>query len=346
MVYSNSAFSYDRCQSPVDADLPPCLHQTNSALTDVYDELMNVIQTPLLDEHEKSDLRKDQLQWLKLRDQQCKLKLNIKFNSIDEWMHSIEADKTKSRCVVEQTIKRIDGLEQTKKKKEEAIKQNGYATNASITPSIPDKGQNILDFIPRGYAIFEKIEKDFNGDDLKDVAMILRPVMPNEFDPRPFLILQAKTGGGYVLSAQNDQVAPNGEGGGISNPYGADSLKSKGRSILIEESGGSSTSGHSNTFEFRLLNNTWYLVSQSEAVIGKSIDSSICKDEASLNLSGAWQCVDYEVQTNFVTGEVVEKWNLYNNKTNQDRTKHTHRHVDTKELIMLDNFSYETQLSN
>ena len=341
-TFSNVALSYDGCRSPVDADLSPCLSLTNSALRDVYDELMNVIQTPLLDEYEKSDLRKDELQWLKLRDQQCELKTNNKIHSIDEWLHSIEADKTKARCVVEQTKKRIADLEQVKKRKVEAIKPLGNEPVSVEAPNISNVGHDVLAFIPRGYVIFEKIESDFNGDGLKDVAMILRPTMPKEFNPRPFLILLSQPSGGYALSARNDQVAPNGEAGGASNPYGADSLKVKGRSVLIEETGGSSTSGHSNILEFRLLKNAWYLVSKIEGIASSDVDSGVCEYEAP-NLSDAWHCVHYETQTNFVTGEVSEKWELYNSKTNQGLTKNKRSHVDKRELILLDNYSYETQ---
>lgn len=234
---SISSFSYSSngCQTPTDADIPPCLSLANYELNEVYESLMSVYQ-PLLDEHEKIALKNDEREWLRNRNKQCQLESGS-YSSVEEWLHSLQKDIVKSRCALTMTAERVALLQIKKKDKDTEVAKSKYSDHSNyVPPTIHKTGKTAADFAPSGYLIFEKVDADFDGDNLRDVALVLRPI--KNFEPRPLLILLAKKGGGYVLSARNDTLAPTGLSGGIANPNGADVLKTTGRSLFVQDYGG------------------------------------------------------------------------------------------------------------
>jgi uncharacterized protein YecT (DUF1311 family) len=325
-VFSCLSFSYGGCEAPVDSDLPECLSITDRNLNDVYKELTSVY-FPMLDEQEKSTLKSEEREWIANRNKQCQLDKSDILNSINI------KDPVKARCIVMLTGERIVQLQNKKKAKEsELAKKRVSITRNYSPPIVPKLGKVVTDFVPAGYLIFEKIEADFNRDNFTDVAINLRPTLLREFDPRPLLILLASPSGGYILSARNDKISPTGLGGGNANLHGADALKLKGRSILVQDSGGNGSDQSGIIHEFELRGNIWLLVSTETW-------TTPCNEENAPKPPPGFRCLSNQVQTDLKIGQETNLWTFFNDATNKEKIQKFQKKIERKELRRFEDVS-------
>ncbi len=309
-------FADGGCRAPQDADLSSCLYLSDNALNEAYAELMSPIYA-LLDEHEKTALRNEEREWVAHRNSECHLGGKDALNSTGI------NDPSKARCVVASTTARVARLQERIKVKESEIAAAQTSGTPYAPPAIPETGKSIADFVPRGYLIFEQARADFNGDKLADIAVVLSPTASRQFDPRPLLILLARAGGGYVLSARNDDIALTYGVGGIANPNGTDILKASGRSLYVQDLTGGSESYAGIIQEFRLLDGAWRLVGEEEFGMSRRGDADVvyCDGETAIEVPEGWKCTEHRTHTDFLRGRVVESWTLRSKKDDQERIK-------------------------
>lgn len=328
-IFSCGSIAGSGCQAPLDSDLPSCLYLTDSELNDAYSTLMSPILA-LLDEKEKIELKNEEREWIRHRNSECQLNRSDVRSSTDI------KDPTKARCVVTSTQTRVSQLqERTRAKESEAAKEQASEARRYVPPEIPKSGKSVTDFVPSGYLIFEKVDGDFNGDKLMDLAMVLSPTALRRFDPRPLLILLSQPGGGYLLSARNDDIAMTYGVGGIANPNGTDILNASGRSLFVQSMGGGADSYSGTIGEFRLLDHGWFLVAHEESITNRQGNAveGICDADTSIRVPKGWKCTEHRTKTDFRTGQVIESWTLQDKTTDQQQIKKIKRKTAREELI-------------
>ncbi len=327
----------DSCDADADSkiQLPACLNLADMYLNDTYKELMS-INFPLLDEYEKVALRREQLAWLHKRDGECHLKSSQASDTSETWLNEIASDKAKAHCFSVLTIKRNNELNLIIKAKndeiEKARKLPISPVSETAAPDIPRTGKSLLDFVPRGFVIYEKVQADFNGDQRMDVALVLRPVLAKEFDPRPLIILLEQPGGGYVLSARNDYIAPTGLSSGIANPHGADVLKSKERSLLVQNYGGASPTLFGTVYEFRMIKTNWFFIAKDVWGTNTENEIGMCDGNDAPKPPVGWNCAKHNIHTDFRSGTETETWSFYNKNTQAERVKNRQQKIERHEL--------------
>lgn len=337
----------ESCDADADSktQLPACLSLADTYLNDTYKDLMSV-NFPLLDEQEKVALRSEQMAWLHKRDSECHLKSSQQFDSREAWLDEIASDKAKAHCFSVLTIKRNNELNFTVKAKNSAIESAqkipaSQSNKTIVAPELPRTGKSPLDFVPKGFVIYEKVQADFNGDRLKDIAIVLRPVLTREFDPRPLIILLSQPEGGYVLSARNDYIAPTGLSNGIANPHGADVLKSKGRSVLVQNYGGASPILFGTVYEFRMIRTNWFLVAKDEWGTNTENEIGMCGGSKDPKPPSGWNCAKHNIHTDFQSGMETETWSFFSEKTQEERVKSRKRKIEHHELQRFDQIQPE-----
>jgi hypothetical protein len=97
-------------------------------------------------------------------------------------------------------------------------------------------------FIPKGYLILDMVSGELNGDNYKDVLLVLKKEGEDTmYNPAPKRLLYILTGGPgdeYKLSAKNENAIYNHDEGGVSKSEPYDGIKIEKDIFIIEHSGG------------------------------------------------------------------------------------------------------------
>lgn len=134
-------------------------------------------------------------------------------------------------------------------------------------------GKSYSSFIPEGWSVFKSryshakgiVKGDLNGDGVSDLAMILiKPDKNGEEEAtRKLVLLFGKRSGGYRLAGTSDTVLRCKQCGGMT-PEPFDSLKIKGKNIVIKQSGGSGNNRWNSTHKWQFRNADWYLIGRTD----------------------------------------------------------------------------------
>ncbi|MFN7974249.1 MAG: hypothetical protein U0166_18185 [Acidobacteriota bacterium] len=204
-------------------------------------------------------------------------------------------------------------------------------------PSIPARGPTVDAFVPEGYAILAREEGDLDRDGRKDVVVAI--ASSDESAPRPLLVL-LQSEAGYVLSVRADHAVPARESGGIHANDGFAGLEIRRGTIIIKHFGGATVTNTSSV-QFRYQEGDWYRIGQMEAIQGPaaSDNGSLGRALGELTLEPPELFVGHSVDTNYLTGAVIESWEVYNENTGADRTVTKKRRIRRAPLTRLADFS-------
>lgn len=135
------------------------------------------------------------------------------------------------------------------------------------TPTLPDAGCELSDFVPEGWELMDSVELDYNGDGVTDYVGVLE--VPDDegnwMDSTAFRILFAIVSEGpeqYRLDFQNESLIHTwDEGGPFGDPY--ERLTAEGNSFTVSAYGGSSWKW-SEMYTYTYRDGTWYLTWSEE----------------------------------------------------------------------------------
>jgi hypothetical protein len=188
-------------------------------------------------------------------------------------------------------------------------------------PPFPASGPTVESFVPPGYTIERREESDFDGDGLRDAALLLVPacegveeVLPAEncrSDGRMLVIVLGTAPGGYRLAIAKPIVSTVGPHGGS---FGG--MKVRGRTLTFAgaHSSCAGQAGESGTETFRFQNGDWFLIGrtestwhQSTACGGGPIGTGLCPE---LTLRPGEACVRRDRSWNLLTSMQESKWSI------------------------------------
>jgi len=218
---------------------------------------------------------------------------------------------------------------------------SAFISDKTDALEIPKTGSTVESFVPKGCLIREKKEADFNGDGKTDIVMVVEmSKKDNESlfgdEPRPLIVLFKQADGTYRLSAKSeDFVLCAGCGGVAGDPFMGIEIKKN--TFSIHHHGGSSTRW-SYKHQFRFQDNDCYLIGKTKSIIGATMDIG-CPE---LGLSKSEACFLHETDTNLITGNQVEKWEIRNMENEKSRIKTSQRKIAIKPLKRLSDISVET----
>lgn len=139
-------------------------------------------------------------------------------------------------------------------------------TNPYTYPVLPQKGQTISDFIPKGYHMLHEYKGHLNEDTLMDITAILEsdreiPDLKEEGHaqkPRILFVVFANPKGGYTLSVQsNESVLLSDDGGVFGDPL--QELYIQNKCVCVDYYGGSAYKW-AYTYKWRYQQNDWFLI--------------------------------------------------------------------------------------
>ncbi len=118
--------------------------------------------------------------------------------------------------------------------------------NRSEIESKPNESQNLMHFIPEGYALLDSVSGNLNLDDITDFILVLKRADEEEVSDingdlakRPLILLLGQGNGRYEKVAESDNtVYCYACGGMMGDPYGGIFIENGG--FKVEYSGGSS----------------------------------------------------------------------------------------------------------
>lgn len=212
--------------------------------------------------------------------------------------------------------------------------------NEADAIDIPKTGRTVENFVPKGYSIREQKEADFNGDGRPDIVMVIEMSKKDDNqifgdEPRPLIILFKQQDGTYLLSAKaEDFILCSGCGGVAGDPFMGIEIRKN--TFSISHYGGSSTRW-SNTHQFRFQDNDWYLIGKTKSIIGATTDIG-CPE---LGLKKSEACFLHETDTNLLTGNQVEKWEIRNMENEKSKIKTSQSKIAVKPLQRLSEVSVE-----
>ncbi|UAY52598.1 hypothetical protein [Ferruginibacter albus] len=129
--------------------------------------------------------------------------------------------------------------------------------DSSAQVKLTRKFKNLL---PEGYIVIDSAQSDFNGDKLKDVALVLEYAGDKnyEFDSSRAIYILKNTGKGYIINAKCfSAILSKGDGGVHGDPY--DGISFKKNVLKINHFGGSAWKW-TDSYVFRYQHNNWELI--------------------------------------------------------------------------------------
>lgn len=193
----------------------------------------------------------------------------------------------------------------------------------SQLPPIPKTGKMYNDFVPKGWNVLERLDADFNNDNLTDEIIVLNSSSEEENpdESRLLLILKKLPNKTYELCGFSANVILcKGCGGVYGDPFQDITIKKN--IITISHYGGSSWRWLY-VHKFRYQNNGWFLIGQT---LLSYHNTSYCD---SIDEFGNLE----ETDENLVTGDVITK--IVDENCNKKVEK---KKVKPKPLIKLEDF--------
>ena len=205
--------------------------------------------------------------------------------------------------------------------------------NAQITsrePKIPISGSKIESFVPPGYKIEERIDRDFEGDGRTDAALLIVPQC-NDFDHpleeancksegRNLVIVLRTSPGAYKLSVSKNVVSGVGSHG---DTFGG--MTARGRALRFE--GGSSScagqTGGTHIYTYRYQSGDWFLIGADDRTWklsmecgGTAIASRLCPK---LKLRAGEECIQLDRSIHYNASAQELTWTI-RDATDGERT--------------------------
>jgi len=186
-------------------------------------------------------------------------------------------------------------------------------------PTIPSSGPSVESFVPRGYEIETRIDRDLDGDGKRDAAMLLVPICdasqsPQEVgrcqaDGRLLVIVLRRRG--FDLSARvpiSSDVGPHGDS--------SSGMTARGRTLRF--SGGSSSCAGQNyslaTLSYRYRSGDWFLIGlddqewrQTTECGGGPIGTTLCPK---LTLRTGEDCIGLDRSIDYSTSTQELRWTI------------------------------------
>jgi hypothetical protein len=207
------------------------------------------------------------------------------------------------------------------------------AAQADTPVAIPSSGDTIEAFVPQGFHVHSRKEADFNGDGLVDAVLVLEAddeALRYE-TPRPLVVLFAKAGGGYRLSARSDEVV-------YTAPLGVHGdhfmgVELRGNSFVVKDESGGLVSGGGVSDQYQFRNGAWVRIGRRE--------SSYFNDPPGLTCEGAKlrpheMVNEIDRDTNLLTGDEIVKCGILHSEQDFTRTVTVRRKVPVKPLVRLE----------
>lgn len=203
-------------------------------------------------------------------------------------------------------------------KSSEQPKSKVGTASANKAIEVPNKEEDLLSLIPKGWHILEKVEGepvkavgDLNKDGINDIAVVIEEdkKAENEAPRRALLIAFGNKDNTYTLSTIAENAILKADEGGIwGDPLEGISIDRG--SVLIKFYGGSNWRWY-RTYRFRFQNNDWYLIG---ATLGSYFTGTTTIDNADEE--------DYNLLTgDFIIKKADEKGNMKITKGNRGKRK-------------------------